>query len=355
MNGILIIPSSPNGDTIENILRIVFDQQSIVDNSLPCVDKVTFLESGNLTGMKLHGTSYSLASGYEEIFLRLNLAHIECRRRKINKYAEEIPSIIMSAIREVGRENIILDLTSGKKDITGSLYTAATICNISNMIYVEVLRSVDNCFYILANEDSIQSKYILTKFQSLDALENLASQNCMEFVIYKKYVSQINEGRTSQLLELFCSHLNNAIDYYFNGSSIALMQSIRNIGSINEQLIGLISRALCSKFNHLASNNIPSGVFGPISYYEDLYTKLSGKKNRSPDDEQKLHELATVYKFVPTLYHLLESIKRYRNQVSHEIQPHITKDDAKLVIDMMLKILSGLCSSSLATELFEND
>ena len=168
MNGILIIPSSPNGDTIENILRIVFDQQSIVDNSLPCVDKVTFLESGNLTGMKLHGTSYSLASGYEEIFLRLNLAHIECRRRKINKYAEEIPSIIMSAIREVGRENIILDLTSGKKDITGSLYTAATICNISNMIYVEVLRRSDNCFYVLANEDNIQSKYTLTKFQSLD-------------------------------------------------------------------------------------------------------------------------------------------------------------------------------------------
>jgi hypothetical protein len=261
----------------------------------------------------------------------------------------------MSAIREVGRENIILDLTSGKKDITGSLYTAATICNISNMIYVEVLRRSDNCFYVLANEDNIQSKYTLTKFQSLDALENLASQNCMEFVIYKKSVSQINEGKTSQLLELFCSHLNNAIDYYFNGSSIALMQSIRNIGSINEQLIGLISRSLCSKFNHLASNNIPSGVFGPISYFEELYTKLSGKKNRSPDDEQKLHELATVYKFVPTLYHLLESIRRYRNQVSHEIHPHINKDDAKLVIDMMLKILSGLCSSSLATELFEND
>lgn len=355
MNGILIIPSSPNGDTIENILRIVFDQQSIADNSLPHVDKVTFLESGNLTSMMLHGTSYSLSSGYEEILQRLNLTHIEFRRRKINKYAEEIPSIIMSAIREVGRDNIILDLTSGKKDITGSLYTAATICNISNMIYIEVLRSSDSHFYVLAAEEDIQSKYTLTKFQSLDALENLASQNCMEFVIYKKSVSQINEGRNSQILELFCSHLNNAIDYYFNGSSISLMQSIRNIGIINEQLLGLISRALSSKFNHMAGSNMPSGVFGPIIYYEELYTKLSGKKNRSPEDEQKLHELATVYEFIPTLYHLLESIRKYRNQVSHEIQPHINKEDAKLVIDMMLKILSGLCSSSLAMELFENE
>lgn len=354
--GILIISSSPNGDTIENILRIIFDNQSAMEHSLPHVDRVTFLETEGLTKMKLRGEMYSLSAGYEKIFARLGLEYVEFRRRRIVKYAEEIPAIIMAAIREVGREQIILDLTSGKKDITGSLYTAATICNISNMIYVDVLRHPDtSTFYVLADEITIQNKYTLSKFHSLDALERLAAQNCMEFVIYKKSVEQINDRYRNQSLDIYCSHLINAVDNYFNGNAHALSQSIRNIGVINEQLIGVVSRALVNKYQNLNVSFAQNSVFGPISAYSDEYHKLSGKKNRTPAEEVKLTELSKVFSFVPTLFYLLKSIQLYRNLVSHEIHPVINREDAKLMIDMMLKMLNGLCDSDLASELFDNE
>ena len=354
--GILIISSSPNGDTIENILRIVFDNQSAMEHCLPHVDRVTFLETEGLTKMKLHGEMYSLSTGYEKILERLGLESVEFRRRRIAKYAEEIPAIIMAAIREVGREQIILDLTSGKKDITGSLYTAATICNISNMIYVDVLRCPNTSnFYALADEINIQNKYTLSKFHSLDALERLAAQNCMEFVIYKKSVAQINERYQNQSLDIYCSHLINAIDNYFNGNAHALSQSIRNIGVINEQLIGLVSHALVNKFQHLNISFASNSVFGPITAFSEEYHKLSGKKNRTAGDDEKLAELSTVFSFVPTLFHLLKSIQIYRNLVSHEMIPAVKKEDAKLMINMMLKLLTGLCDSSLASELFDNE
>ena len=45
----------------------------------------------------------------------------------------------------------------------------------------------------------------------------------------------------------------------------------------------------------------------------------------------------------------------YRNLASHEVHPEVRKEDAKLMIEIMLKLLNGLCDSSIALELFNNE
>lgn len=354
--GILVIPSNHNGNTIKNVLAVVFNLQCIENKKLPVVDRITFLEVGEPFNMNIDGKIYSLVDGYEEILQELNLKHIEFRRKRVHEYAKEIPGIIMAAIREVGRENIILDLTSGKKDITGSLYTAATICSIDNMVYIEVAKKTDGTgFYDLSKELDVQNKFNLTKFRSLDELENLASQNCMEFIIYKKTVAQIGETINSDILELYCSYLNNAIDNYFRGTPLSINQSIQNIGVMNEQLIGLIKKVIKKRFGELPVEVKSKNILGYISDYENAYMKLLGKKKITEPERETLEVLSLIFAYVPTLSQLLKSIQIYRNQVSHEVVPNITKEDAKLVIDMMLKMLNGLCASKISEDLFESN
>lgn len=352
--GILIIPSNRNGNTIKNILTVIFNSQCIKNWQLPVVDRITFLEVRDIFTMNLDGEEYSLVDGYEKILKGLNIEYIEFRRKKVYDYSKDIPKLVMAAIREVGRDNIILDLTSGRKDITGSLYTAATICSINNMIYIEVASNPnDTGFYDLSKESDIQDKFNLTKFESLDELESLASQNCMEFVIYKKNVSQISESnRSSTTLQLYCSYLNNAIDNYFKSTHLSINQSIQNIGVMNERLIGLVGSVIKNRFDKLPISITSKSILANISAYEDEFTKLSGKRRLSEGEKTMLGELHSVFSYVPTLSYLLKSIQIYRNQVSHEIAPNITKEDAKLVIDMMLKILNGLCSSDISEDLF---
>lgn len=186
--GLLIIPSNKNGNALKNILSIIFNEQSKKFHNLPYVNKIIFLETDDLKEIQLNGKTYPISIFYENILNFLNLTKVELRRKKIMNYSTEIPNIIVSAICEVGKNNIILDLTNGKRDITGSLYTSANICEIENMIYIEVYRKNEGMgFYDLSTDDNdINKKYHLTKFRPLEEIENLASLNFMEFIAYKK-------------------------------------------------------------------------------------------------------------------------------------------------------------------------
>lgn len=363
--GLLIIPSNKNGNALKNILSIIFNEQSKKFHNLPYVNKIIFLETDDLKEIQLDGKTYPISIFYENILNFLNLTKVELRRKKILNYSTEIPNIIVSAICEVGKNNIILDLTNGKRDITGSLYTSANICEIENMIYIEVYRKNEGMgFYDLSTDDNdINKKYHLTKFRPLEEIENLASLNFMEFIAYKKNISDIKNSSICQKLDLYCNYLNNAVEYYFQPKSDSIYQCIRSIGIINEDLIGLINMNLLKRFEsviktiekHGKSTKDKSNNFYYIDICNDAYIKLHGKNLTKEEDEKTFSKLSEVFLYIPTLSYLLASIKTYRNQASHGLDDCLHKEDAKIVIDFILKILNGLKQSGLLMEILTNE
>lgn len=361
MGGILIMPSSKNGGVIKNILSIVFNEISRKENQLPYIDRIVFLENEDIGTIKVKENDYLPCVAYKNIIDDLKLDDIEIRCKVIKDYKKDIPKVIFNAIKEVGKEKIILDLTSGRKDITGSLYTAASICEINNMIYVEVFKK-DNThkFYELFKDDcNIQSKYRLTKFQTIDEIEHLASLNCIEFIMYRKSIDEILLQCQNRDLELYCTHLNNAIQSYFQFNEDSILQCIRGIGVINEKLIGIIGNGMQEKFKSMKlDENLKPKEKRSIKYielYNLKYDRLSANKNRNDTENEQLENLQKIFSYVPTLYYSIRLIQSYRNHASHEINGSLNKEDAKIVIDSMIKILNGLNSSNFLKEIFRNE
>ena len=105
----------------------------------------------------------------------LGLRGMEVRVKEMVDYVKDIPEILMSAINETGDQNlVVLDLTNGTKEITGTLYTAGTICGIKQMIYVQVKRNKDGKFYQLCEEEDKLNLFELTTFKALENIQLLS-------------------------------------------------------------------------------------------------------------------------------------------------------------------------------------
>lgn len=162
---------------------------------------------------------------------------------------------------------------------------------------------------------------------------------------------------------MYCNHLNNTVEYYFQPKNDSIYQCIRSIGIINEELIGLISKNLLKRFEpfnetiekHGKSTKNKSNVFYYIDICNDAYINLCGRNLTTEEDKKTFSKLSEVFSYIPTLSYLLASIKTYRNQASHGLNDCLHKEDAKIVIDFILKILNGLKQSGLLMEILTNE
>jgi len=145
----------------------------------------------------------------------LGLRGMEVRVKEMVDYVKDIPEILMSAISETGDQDlVVLDLTNGTKEITGTLYTAGTIGGIKQMIYVQVKRNKDGKFYQLCEEDKL-NLFELTTFKALENIQLLTSMNGMEFVMYKKKIEALRGNRQTRVWDRICKLLDDAVNYYF--------------------------------------------------------------------------------------------------------------------------------------------
>ena len=151
-------------------------------------------------------------------------------------------------MKEVGPESIILDLTNGKKDITGSLYTSAIISGIHTMTYTEVKKAENGSgYYNLAKEETKIGLYTLKKMETMDGLAGLAAMNNIEFIAYKKNIRELRDTfPDSSELEHYYTTLDSAVDQYFRPNDKELHSCIQKVGLINENLAGKVADAfLC--------------------------------------------------------------------------------------------------------------
>ena len=349
--GILFIPLSNNADSMRNIINIVFCDQYCSDNKLPHVDKISFLATTELdSDIMCHGERMTANDFCQLIRQDIGDDCVETRQRVVSSYARDIPKVIMDGVKEVGKENIIIDLTCGKKDITGSLYTTASIGQISNMIYVEVPR-VDGVFPVFNRNDYeyMRGKFNMTRYESLDEIEKIASLNGMDFIFYKKNIQEIRQSISSLKIDAFCTQLENVVEEYFSGNEVDYRNAIRTLGLINETIVGSIAAELFKRYENMGIKPYnPKKSLNTVAELETIY-----HRKETPDEKKKL--LDPLFSQIPTAYELFETIRIYRNRASHYLEYKYKREEVKLLIDMIMLVFNGLIESGMANTIWADE
>ena len=350
--GILYIPLSYNADSMTNIINILFCNECCKKFKLPFVDKITFLSvKEEFTQIINYKGEDIVANDFcQKIKMILGEDCVEIRQRVISEYAKDIPKVIMDGVREVGRENIIIDLTCGKKDITGSLYTTASICQIKNMVYIQVPR-IDKEFPSLDrnNYPDMENKFTLQRFESLDDIKNLASLNEMDFIYYKKSVQEILQAVNSPKIESYCTQINHIIEEYFSENPDNYRNAIREIGLINEELTNSIGARLYELFSDIGIKKYnEKRSLDTIREIEAKYQEKNLEKN-DPDTYNALNE---KLKESPALFEMLEMLRIYRNRASHYRDHEFSREDVRMLLDILLRIFDAMISVGLAADIW---
>lgn len=349
--GILYIPLSYNADSMKNIINIVFCNQYCSLNKLPFVDKINFLATSEFTSEIMYQGNKITGNDFCQLIRReIGDDCVEIRQRVVSSYARDIPKVIMDGVKEVGKDNIIIDLTCGKKDITGSLYMTASIGQISNMIYVEVPR-VGGVFPVFNKNDyeSMISKFNLTRYESLDEIEKIASLNGMDFIYYKKNIQEIRQSINSFKVESFCAQLEHVAEEYFSANEDNYRNAIRTLGLINEDVVNSVAIELYDRYESLGLKKYnPKRSINTIAELEVIY-----QKKETPKEVREL--LDPFFSKLSTPYELFETIRIYRNRASHYLEYKYKREEVKLLIDMIMLIFNGLIESGIAKAIWADD
>lgn len=349
--GILFLPLSYNADSMRNIINIVFCDEYCMASGLPLVDKITFLATTEFDsqidyeGQKITGNEFC-----QKIRMEIGNDCVEIRQRVVISYAKDIPKVIMDGVREVGKENIIIDLTCGKKDITGSLYTTASIGQIHNMIYVDVPR-INGVFPKLERNDyeGIKDKFRMTRYESLDEIENLASLNEMDFIFYKKNIQEIKQAIDSPKIESYCSQIGHVVEEYFSGNEDNYRNAIRTLGLISEEVVSSLGSELYEEFSDLGLKKYNAKrSLDTIRELEEIY-----QRKETPAETRK--KMDPIFSKMPAIFEVFEMIRIYRNRASHYDEFNYKKEEVKLLIDMMLLLFSSMMENGLAERIWADE
>ena len=349
--GILFIPLSYNADSIKNIINVVFSNQYCSEKKLPYVDKISFLRTIEFNSDMIYGgKTITINDFYQKIKEEVGSDCVEIRERVVFNYAQDIPNVIMDGVKEVGKNNIIIDLTCGKKDITGSLYMAASIVQITNMIYVEVFRN--NAGFPILNRnyyEDMKNNFNMIRYESLKEIENIASLNGMDFIYYKKNIQEIRQAIKSLKMELFCNHLEHVVDEYFSGSEDNYRNAIRTLGLINEEVLNSIKTELLLFYKELKIKETDSRKsLNLVASLEKIY-----QNKDTPSSQKKI--LAPFFSSVPIAYEIFETIRIYRNIASHNFGYNYKREEVKLLIDMVMLVFNGLIENGMASKIWGDE
>ena len=335
--GLLLIPISTNGASMRNVLNVLYSCRVQEKYGLPRFGIVTFLVTPDVKTVKLDGESLPYFATCQKLVSGLSPA-IEIRCKPIANYAEDIPSTILSAVKENGKSLLIMDLTSGKKDITGMLYTAACISEISNMVYVDVTRNQETGEFrsLSFGDRDILDNVRITKSQTISEIENLASLNGMDFIIYRKSIEETIPDAQERRKSMF----RHAVESYFRKQ---YRECIREVGLINEEVVQEVADRLQPLHDTLHEKH--KGRYGKLTAIRNLqedYEKLSNPRTESVE-AVIAGSLKRFFDNFPALFEMLSALTNFRNNVSHSranFEPE--RGDAKLAMDMMLHVLAGL-------------
>ena len=259
---------------------------------------------------------------------------------------EKIPNFMSRfVLRDVSkRDDIIVDLTAGPKFITSLLYAAANFCRI-NHIYYFLLKGEKRRVPFEELGDADYEYLRLPPFSS-ESLYNLTRRSYLELIFYMKEVEDLVSDYSCEapnLAEKIDQSLRFAVRDYFEGDYAG---SIRSIGGLLEMWAEHLYRfwegqGALSRYSPPIECTMPKGSWAfHTCMMRGLFSKL--QKVKEGDQIEGLDErLVKDALQIATVNDLLEVVRPFRNLASHkaDLGYQLTKEDAKLVLDIALNIV----------------
>jgi hypothetical protein len=326
----LLLSGNPNLNTIRSV--VFFANQHYYSN----ITKIHFIDSNGT----LHVNNQSIEGKRNSIVREfIPSATIESTIIETSHIHTEIPKLISEQLKMYSVDDIVVDLTNGTKYISNVLYASASLSQIKNLFFLQIVPSK-----LGTNPEDLQKDdYIIGKISTLENLEAIGKYIFFEIIYYRNKVDQIldafKEAKFNRqfLRNMFASQLNSIISNYFSNS---YAEAIGNVGQIMEEF----SLELCNCIKNAARGKIKTKV---PNTFDDSITwirtefcdPLRGKRNQGllPYEEQ-MKELQAIDK-------MLDTIKVYRNISSHPYDLLRGSEEAKLVINNSFYILELLSRS----------
>lgn len=287
---------------------------------------------------------------------------IEAIELEIEGFHQSIPKHISEQLKLYPRSEIIVDLTNGTKYVSSILYASASMAKIENLFFLDTPKEIVQTFPSVESDDSdsikkikdfLENKYkeeFISIYKPLENLDSLEKYNHFEINYYgeeaKRLVEIIERLELGNELfkETIGSHLNSAIDDYFNGK---YGNSIRTLGLIVEHLTKEIARKLKDLPDPDLKKEIKnkSGIKAIEPFCNDIRNKIKDGKN--------LKEYQEKLKSLRGLDHVINATIFYRNENSHSSLtpiPQSSKEESRLVLNNTLYFLDLVGSSSLLQE-----
>ena len=313
----LIIPSNLNMSSFENILLAYYDKYKEFHSIL-------ILETEESDKLDLNKRSKMI----RDIFS----IDIEIREKNISKNTNvKITEIINNSLRQYKREEIVVDLTNGTKEISSLLYMAASLSQIYNINYVVVGKDEEGKFFVLKNQkkENLSKFYSIKNFRPLQDLNSLGRWNYFDLLFYKDKIKKIFETYPeglNTLTETWEIHFKNGLELYFNGEE-KYNNAIQTFGVLLEDVSKILFETL--------SNNPEYNGKNMSFVFKDFFDNIRKKhKNREIFNDYHDNNFVTDYFF--------KIVREYRNRAAHPSQIKFSEIDVQVIIMIIIIIFSNI-------------
>jgi hypothetical protein len=157
-----------------------------------------------------------------------------------------MPRLVVDGVKEMGRDAVVIDLTTGTKTMTAVLYACASFARLDHLYKVSVRPKPDGKFAQLWTEPQPDQWYTVEKLDSLKDVQPLASQSFFDLVAYNDELTEIDGRAPEDFVEevqLATNFLRMALPLMF-GNPPAYRQAVHAIGMARESINGLIVKTV---------------------------------------------------------------------------------------------------------------
>jgi hypothetical protein len=322
MNTALLIATGPNKGTLTNVLYAINKRISATHQ----IEKLLIIDIEEVGG---GGSGLS----WEDILESGRLAlqrDIEVRKRKLSGDLQSlIPRLLVDGAKEVGRDNVVVDITSGNKTASAILYATASFCRLNHIYYVSVSKRQQG-FANLWEETEPEKLFTVINLAPLRDVQHLAALSHFDLIFYldtfDRLDSEASDAVSAELREV-THHLRSSLRLFFElRDNLASMQAL---GTATEHLIGLIYQMV----NAVDAGAKIDKLTALKSWSDQLRKDLSAKSG--PDYSRQ-------YPITHALDHSAELLRNWRNASKHTNPPTFSGQEVRTAVNLVISLLEAI-------------
>jgi hypothetical protein len=316
----LMVASSGNVDTFTNVLWAINKHLS----DFLRIEKLLLLDTGDAT--------LDFAGLQQRAHMVLGRA-VEMRVKPLGDDSQWlIPRVVVDGANEVGRDGLVVDLTTGTKTVSAILYACASFSQLRHLYYVSVERG-EKGFYNLWLEPDAEKKHKLSALSPLEDVHELASHSFFDLIFYREELDKIDKrvklgSDLAASVQEVTNYLRTALPHFFSKNPDYL-SAMRSIGAARERLQPIVLQAAC-----LINNTEEPKTLRQLDEWSEQYRDSRLGVGSSETGR------AIAGTFV--LDAGLRLLQSWRNRASHPPPPEFTQSDIRTAIAVTVTLLEAV-------------